>query len=102
MGVAFDLNSDPRFEDSLEAFDKERSDGIVLTLMGIQFTGLDWAAFEHQYGWERLVIEGQDTYPGAMELYGFVIQLPSGEHIEVVAHKYDDLLVVCSVARTAN
>ncbi|MFY2610840.1 hypothetical protein HMPREF3069_04995 [Achromobacter xylosoxidans] len=101
MGVAFDIQADSRFKGSLEALDEGQSDAVLLILSGIQAAGLPWAAFEQIYGWERLVLEGQDTYPGALELYSFFLQLPSGDHIEIIGHKYNDLLVVCSVARIA-
>ncbi len=99
MGVAFDILADARFKDSLEALDDGQSDAVLFILSGIQAASLPWAEFVQIYGWERLVLEGQDTYPGALELYSFYLHLPSGDFVEVIGHKYNDLLVVCSVAR---
>ena len=111
MGVRFAFRSgdddqnaesqfaDPRFQDSLEAFFPQQAKDIVWTLQTIQTAALTWPQFVEQYGWKAHNLAGPDTYPGAHELHSFYFGLPTGEPIEVVAYRVDDVLVVTVVAR---
>lgn len=101
MAVSFDVHSDSRFGDSLQDLTTEQAEAVLFIIYGIQTAGLPWVVFERTYGWEALGLAGSDTYPGGIELYSFIIQLPSGVDMQIFGHKYDDLLVVCSLARMA-
>lgn len=100
MGVEFDLDSDGRFRTSLQDLDKDTAAHVVKWLAQIQMDKLSWEDFVSLYRWERLVLEGSDTYPGANEFHTFFIKGQKDEQvIEVIGYTFNSQLVVSAVAR---
>lgn len=102
MSVAFNLEEDSRFNDSLEFLPISLAHDVVATLKMIQDAQISWAQFVTIYNWTLHPIVGSDTYPGANELHSFQITVDDlGTEVEIVGYTYENRVVVCSVARLA-
>lgn len=100
MGVEFNVDADARFMDSLESFfTPSSSRSILLTLADIALANVSWPDFVTNYGWQPLNLAGQDCFVGGFELFAFRLAVQDEGDVEIIAHKHDDLLVVCTVAR---
>ena len=100
MHVAFNLEDDFRFKDSLESLEKAVARNTILTLLEIQEAEISWEEFVEHYHWLPLPIAGSDTYPGANQLCSFqIIVDETGTQVEIVGFSYEGLIVICSIAR---
>ena len=100
MPVAFNLEDDFRFKDSLDSLDRAVARNTILTLLEIQEAEISWAEFVDHYQWRELPISGADTYPGANQLCSFQIVVDeTGTQVEIIGFSYENLVVICSIAR---
>lgn len=72
---------------------------VLIAIDDILARQLSWEEFVRLHGWEPVQLFGQDTYPGAIELFVFTIIGPTGQHYQVIASHVQNRVVVCAVAR---
>lgn len=97
--VEFDLESDFRFKASLESLGVDGELDVLIAIDEILEKRLGWDDFVRLHGWDRVPLFGQETYPGAIELFIFAIVGESGQYYQVVATTVNNTVVICAVAR---
>ena len=97
--VEFDIASDGRFEASLQLLGIEGRLDVLEAIAAILDQDLAWDEFVAEHGWEPLILHGADTYPGAMDLFSFVLRGQAGQYYQVIATTIDQAVVICAVAR---
>lgn len=97
--VNFDFETDLRFFASLADLGPHASVDIFDALQSISSRRYSWAEFVQQFGWEPLDLTNVDTFPGSNELHRFHIGSPSNQLYEIVGYTYENVVVVCAVAR---
>jgi hypothetical protein len=101
MTVRFNVDTDLRFRDSLESLPKSDAIAVLSTLEDLAKANVPWTTFVETSGWEALPIAAPDTYPGANLLHSFFIELAGNKLIEIVGYTYDEIVVICAIARWA-
>jgi hypothetical protein len=97
--VDFDVETDRRFSASLQLLGVQGEVDVLAAIDDLLAQQLTWENFVEQHGWEPLQLHGQDTYPGAVDLFSFVLQGPSGQYYEIFASTVNHTVVVCAIAR---
>lgn len=97
--VEFDLASDGRFEASLQALGAGGELDVLIAIEEILDQHISWDDFVAQHGWNPVTLYGEDTYPGAIELFTFALQGQSGQYYQVVASTIKQTVVICAVVR---
>ena len=96
--VEFNIEEDGRFLTSLEDLGLDGEIDVLKALEDIASANLAWKDFVEMYGWVQVVWQGDNTYPGAMELYTFAVEGPSGTIYQIAGSCVNEKIVVCSVA----
>lgn len=78
--------------------DKPDAREVLETLSKISSSQIEWKDFLSIYHWESKPLFGSDTYPGAFELYSFLIEITSCT-VEITAYIITPGDVVCVVAK---
>lgn len=60
---------------------------------------VSWSEMLQEYGWHEIAVVPTDCFPGANQLYSFILYLSLGEVYEIIAHNYAPPEVVCVLAR---
>lgn len=96
--VEFNVEEETGFIASLEYLGGAAFDDVFGALQDIVDRKLEFAVFKDEYGWVRVDLIGQDTYPGADPLHWFVVIGASGVSYQIAAKGPYEAIVVCSVA----
>jgi hypothetical protein len=96
--VKFNVEAEPGFLSSLDYLGEVAEDDVFDALASIEAQHVTWADFVEIYGWTRVELTGQDTYPGADPLYWFAVVGNSGAEYQIAAKGPYGAIVVCSVA----
>jgi hypothetical protein len=99
--VKFDIESDIRFRDSLTDLDASASVEIIEGLRDIDQQNYSWQDFVDTFGWHAMGWTGENTYPGANETHYFFLWGHSGQLYELFGYTYDQIIVICALARLA-
>jgi hypothetical protein len=99
--VKFDFESDRRFRDSLADLGSVASIEVFEGLRKITSQQYSWEEFINQFGWEPIALTGSDTFPGGNELHQFIFQAPSAQLYKVFGYTYENVVIICAVARKA-
>jgi len=73
--------------------------GVLRALDQIAEQHYSWLQFTTEFGWRPLDLSGPDTFPGANELHEFIVQTASKQLYKVIGYSYDNVIVVCAIAR---
>lgn len=97
--VKFDTLSDARFLSSLQDLGLTANIEVLRTLDEIAQRSFTWSQFVDAFGWQPLNLQGQDTFPGAMQLHEFAITTVSNHLYRIVGYTQENIVVVCAIAR---
>lgn len=96
--VKFDVESDGRFLASVTDLGINAAPRILTKLK--QMSGcVSWSEMLQEFGWHEIAIAPMDCFPGANQLYSFILYFSPIEVYEVIAHNYTPPDVVCVLAR---
>ncbi|WP_373991095.1 hypothetical protein [Duganella sp. BuS-21] len=96
--VKFDVESDGRFLASVKDLGAAPAQRILLKLRDISGS-VTWTEMCKDYGWHEIPIAPTDCFPGANQLFSFVLYFSPDEVYEIIAHNYAPPEVVCVLAR---
>jgi hypothetical protein len=97
--VDFDLTSDGRFGASLHALSTDEQVDVLMAIDKVIAQHLAWDDFVAEHAWEPVIIHGEDTYPGAIELFTFALQGQTGQYYQLVASTINQTIVICTIVR---
>lgn len=96
--VKFNVEEETGFLSSLSYLGEVAEDEVFDALESIESKNLSWGDFIAIYGWVRVELTGEDTYPGTDPLHWFAVVGASGAEYQIAAKGPYGALVICSVA----
>ena len=96
--VKFDVQSDGRFLTSVKDLGAAAGDRI-LEMLDRMSGSVSWTEMIRDYSWHEMVVAPTDCFPGANQLYSFILYFSPVEVYEIVVHNYAPPEVVCVLAR---
>lgn len=94
----FDVESDGRFLASVQDLGIGPATRLLLELKQMSDC-VPWTEMIRDYHWQEVILSPTDCFPGAHQLYSFILYVAPGELYEVLAHNYAPPEVVCVLAR---
>lgn len=98
--VKFDVQGDGRFLTSLKDLGSESGDRILAMLDNMS-GHVTWNQMIRDYLWHEVVLAPSECFPGANQLYSFILYLSTTEVYEIFAQNYAPPEVVRVLARVA-
>jgi hypothetical protein len=96
--VRFDVESDGRFLASVKDLGTARATRILLKLRDMSGC-VSWTELTTDYSWHEIVVVPTESFPGAHQLYSFILYFSPIEVYEIVAHNDAPPDVICVLAR---
>lgn len=95
--VKFNVEEEAGFLSSLVHHGPTVPDDVLQALQQIVDRKMTFDDFKREFGWVRIVLTGDNTYPGADPLHYFVVEGASGAIYQIAAKGPYGAIIVCSV-----
>ncbi|NVD97213.1 hypothetical protein [Massilia sp. BJB1822] len=96
--VEFDLDSDGRFQTSLDDLGTDAEIEILQCLSDITSKQYSWDDFVLSHHWIPIALVGEQTYPGAVQLHRFFITTSANHQYQIVGYTFQETIIVCALA----
>lgn len=99
--MKFNVTADLRFKSSLQDLGVKGHVDVLKAIHRTTANNLSWTDFVDRHGWVLRTWIGEHTYPGAIDLYDFVMLGPSGQMYQLTGSgggSGNGGIVVCAVA----